>query len=325
MKILSLLVNVLVISALLCRGSACNPAWSEGGHNLIAVMAYRMLDRDKQQTLISILRSHPQFESEFKLPEGLEDREQINEFIIGRAGYWPDVARKYREFDRPTWHYQLGATKVIGQLQPPEDPIELPEQATPETQELHVVQAIALNRQVISREDTELTEKAKAICWLAHLVADIHQPCHAGSLYIENIWPEGDRGANSIPTQQSRNMHALWDQLLGRSYDASDIRRRAFEISENEEYRKKLATLETKSDFNDPMTWVRESRELALQSVYTDAVLEYVQQPVDQRPKALNLPDEYLEKAGAVARLQALIAARRLANVWEGCLTVDSD
>lgn len=83
----------------------------------------RMIIAIRQQTLISILLSHPQFESEFKLPEALEDRQQINEFIIGRAGYWPDVARRNKEFDRPTWHYQLGATKVIGQVHPPEDPI----------------------------------------------------------------------------------------------------------------------------------------------------------------------------------------------------------
>jgi hypothetical protein len=25
---------------------------------------------------------------------------------------------------------------------------------------------------------------------------------------------DGDRGANSIPTKQRQNMHALWDQLL---------------------------------------------------------------------------------------------------------------
>lgn len=68
------------------------------------------------------------------------------------------------------------------------------------------------------------------MCWLSHLVADSHQPCHAGSLYVEKVFPEGDRGANSIPVKQGSNMHALWDGLLGQNYNASDIRRRIVEI-----------------------------------------------------------------------------------------------
>ena len=30
--------------------------------------------------------------------------------------------------------------------------------------------------------------------------ADAHQPCHAGSLYAESVFPEGDRGANTTIT-----------------------------------------------------------------------------------------------------------------------------
>lgn len=101
----------LIIS---CMAGLCSPTfaiWSEGGHNLIAIMAFRQLEPEQQQTLISLLREHPQFATEFKLPDGLSDRRQVDEHLAGRAGNWPDVARSYKEFDRPTWHYQLGATK----------------------------------------------------------------------------------------------------------------------------------------------------------------------------------------------------------------------
>jgi hypothetical protein len=314
---------VLFASIAALTNAAHAVIWSEGGHNLIAIMAFRQLNPEQQQTLISILKEHPQFDAEFNLPEGLSDRLQVNEYLAGRAGYWPDVARKYKEFDRPTWHYQLGATKVIGNVIPPEDLNELPYSATSETQELHVVQAIELNRKILSSATEPASEKAKAICWLAHLVADIHQPCHAGSLYVEGVFPEGDRGANSIKTRQSRNMHALWDQLLGRSYDAADVRRRAVEITENAELQRKLEVMQAMPDFDSPAEWVRESRRLALQAVYTDAVLEYVQQPEDQRTPTLVLTEDYLKAAGEVSQFQAYIAAKRLADVWRQCLSAE--
>ncbi len=127
---------------------------------------------------------------------------------------------------------------------PPKDPSELPDSAISETLELHVVQAIELNRKILSSTTEPASEKAKAICWLTHLVTDIHQPCHAGSLYIEGLFPKGDRGANSIKTKQSRNRHALWDQLLGRVYDASDVRRRASEVTEKSELNRGLMELQ---------------------------------------------------------------------------------
>jgi hypothetical protein len=41
---------------------------------------------------------------------------------------------------------------------------------------------------------------------------------------------DGDRGANSIPTKQRQNMHALWDQLLGQDFALRTTRRRYAEI-----------------------------------------------------------------------------------------------
>jgi hypothetical protein len=35
---------------------------------------------------------------------------------------------------------------------------------------------------------------------------------------------DGDRGANSIPTKQRQNMHALWDQILGEDFALRTMR-----------------------------------------------------------------------------------------------------
>ncbi len=166
-------------------------------------------------------------------------------WLAGRACYWPDVARSYDKFNRPTWHYQLGASIVAGdrsELSVPEFPGPLPSGAALETQELHIEQALDLCRKVMFSDASD-SDKAIALCWIGHLVGDSHQPCHAGSLYGE-AFPEGDRGANSIETKQARNMHALWDQLLGRGFDYGDVKRRVVEISTDQELqRNRLAIM----------------------------------------------------------------------------------
>ena len=122
-------------------------------------------------------------------------------------------------------------------------------------------------------------EKAIALCWTGHLVADAHQPRHAESLYIEGIFTEedGDRGANRIFTKQNRNMHALWDGLLGRDFDLGDTRRRILEISKDQEL---LSNVTHGSDWMDPQVWLAESRFAATQSVYAQNVLDDLRQSI---------------------------------------------
>lgn len=177
---------------------------------------------------------------------------------IGRAGYWPDVARDQPAFNRPNWHYQLGSTLTIGDnVKVHATSGALPAGSDLETRDLHIAQAIELCRQTLRGSGPD-SDKAIAICWLAHLVADSHQPYHAGSLYVDGIFPEGDRGANSIPTKQGRNLHALWDGLLGGRYDAGDIARRAKEIkSDNESWQ----AAEVAGTTVEPLEWLRESSE----------------------------------------------------------------
>ncbi len=197
----------------------------------------------------------------------------------------------------------------------PETPRELPDAATLKTKDLHITQAIELCRRTLRSETSSDADKAIAICWIAHLVADSHQPCHAGSLYEDGIFPEGDRGANSIPTKQGKNLHALWDGLLGNRYDAGDIARRAKEIQSDKATWKQSeaagATLE-------PLTWLSESSEFARANVYTPDVLnaiEAAKRSGASKVETVNLSDAYLKAAGALAQKRAAFAAHRLAEV----------
>ena len=99
----------LLACLLVVLSSTQASGWSECGHHIIAVMAYRQLKPEQQEEMIRLIKAHPRFEQDFKAPQNIKNE---NEWLVGRAGYWPDVARR-SEWDRPTWHYELGATMVI--------------------------------------------------------------------------------------------------------------------------------------------------------------------------------------------------------------------
>ena len=150
------------------------------------------------------------FGDDFQPPAKVTGHRDVLHWTIGRAGYWPDIARSQPFYNRPSWHYQLGSSLTIGNnVNVPATPGPVSPDATLESKDLHIAQAVELCRSVLRDQSRSDGDRALAICWLAHLVADAHQPCHAGSLYVDGIFPDGDRGANSIPTKQGRNMHAL--------------------------------------------------------------------------------------------------------------------
>ena len=298
-------------------------AWSEGGHHIIALMAFDLLSKDEQAKFLKTLEKHPRYKEDFEPPQKLPNDTEVTRWRVGRAGYWPDVARRQPKFHRSTWHYELGSAVTIGNVKTPNRPGQLPADATLETQALHISQAIELCR-VKLRDTSPAEDKALALCWMAHLVADAHQPCHAGSLYAEGVFTEedGDRGANRILTKQRGNMHALWDQLLGDKFTLNGTNKRMAEIREDSE----LVSFGVVAGLKpDPQTWLEESRAFAVASVYTSEVLnklESVSRGLTAKPEVVDLSEAYLKKAGRVAQRRAIEAAYRLANEFR-CLLHD--
>ena len=299
-------------------------AWSECGHHIIAILAFDQIQPAQQKRILRLLAQHPRFAEDFSPPVVGMTSEQLSRWYVGCAGYWPDVARGFPEYDRPTWHYQLGSTLTIGdQVNVPLAPGRLPAEATLETRELYIAQAIELCRKTLRDKTTTEAEKAVAICWLCHLVADAHQPCHAGSLYVETVFPDGDRGANGIETTLGRNLHGLWDDLLGQRYDAAEIARRAENIAGEVLQIGQAKTAANSVDDLNPANWLAESVTLGRQSVYTPDVMnaiEAARRSGTDQVELLDLPETYLKHAQLIAEQQAAVAATRLAAVFNEAL-----
>ncbi|MBS0204226.1 MAG: S1/P1 nuclease [Planctomycetes bacterium] len=314
-------MRTLVALLVFILGSQTCSAWWEAGHQIITLLAYDLLDEAEQTHLLAILKDHPRLAEDFVAPK-TERRftpDEHNRWLVGRAGYWPDVARSQPEYSRPSWHYQLGSTLTIGKVpHVPKTPGPIPADATLQTQELHIAQAIALCRSVLHDQTRSRSDRALAICWLAHLVGDSHQPCHAGSLYVSKVFPEGDRGANSIPTKQTKNLHALWDSLLGDQYDPGDIRRRCNVIRSDTVHWQQAQAAAHEPEGMNPLTWLAESAECGRSHVYTPEILaavDAVARGLTRKIEVIELSDEYLQAAGELSRVRAAFAAHRLALI----------
>lgn len=77
-------------------------------------MAFNLLTHEEQAKLVAILEKHLRYSEDFLPPENLPNDQERKLWRIGRAGYWPDVARRQPEYHRATWHYELGPALVIG-------------------------------------------------------------------------------------------------------------------------------------------------------------------------------------------------------------------
>jgi hypothetical protein len=307
----------LILILILLLPSKAVFAWSEGGHHIISLIAFDLLSKEEQGKFLEILSKHPRYNDDFIPPRGLPNEQEEQRWKVGRVGYWPDIARSQPKYNRPTWHYELGASLIVGDklnLNVPNAPGLLPVVANLETQDLYASQAVTLCSNALGDSSTSPTDRAIALCWIGHLVADIHQPCHAGSLYMENVFSEadGDRGANGIITKQNRNMHALWDGLLGRDFDLADTRRRIFEITGDQDLAR---TVKPDGDWMNPQTWLSESRVAATSYVYTPEVLDNLKASIGtQKGDPIVLDEAYLKMAGRIAQQRAIQAAHRLSE-----------
>jgi hypothetical protein len=206
----------------------------------------------------------------------------------------------------------------------PDRPGILPVDAGLFTQSLYISQAVVLCQHTLNDRKRPGSERAIALCWLGHLVGDAHQPCHAGSLYVEGIFPDGDRGANSIPTKQDKNMHALWDGLLGKRFGSTATNRRAAEIASESALASRGEAAIQKSKGLDVHTWLAESREAAKAHVYTPEIIQAVTAAARIQattPEVVVLDEAFLKNAGRVAQVRAIEAGYRLAAIWQQGLT----
>ena len=175
------------------------------------------------------------------------------------------------------------------------------------------------------------------MCWIEHLIGDIHQPLHAVSLYNADF-PQGDRGGNSMivrmpPTDGSdgrtMNLHSLWDGLIGGYIEIGEVEKIGTQLQKDHPRK----DLEKELAVKDVDQWALESLAEAKHVVYGDGKLPGVaraargdstSQPAGTRaarrdnasqPAVPPLSAEYVKNAHAQADKNVALAGYRLADV----------
>ena len=321
----------LLLSAVLLASPAA--AWFDGGHRLIASLAMRRIEPARRAELADILRQHPMYAQDFggPMPAAARGGDAEADYLMQMAAVWPDVARNYEgetrlRFDRPRWHYLEWQVFMdddsLGILSGRLDPIAFSHPGGLDHPALNAVQAVDNSRAVLADPLASDEEKAVHVCWVAHLVGDLHQPCHAASLYSKSMYRTGNKGGNWTPVEPGENMHLFWDGLLGEAKPESEadflrVRSRADDLAAGPEFEaiSAVAAVETRSP-----RWAYESHTLAKEAVYTPDLLGYLTRMEADRVKSIDLPPFVLEEpyqraALKLAERRAVEAAARLAAV----------
>ena len=347
-----------ILAAAIClavalAGSPCM-AWHEVGHMLTVLVAYKQLSpggtpSEAIKRLVAILKHHPRFQEDFaaSMPKGLSEDAEAR-WLLCRASVWPDQIRGDRDsppsyppdptkqgsYNRGNWHY-IDTPLVIVPKGTSADEAKDLEAKGRALQELgaecpkdeakvkNVLQAIAFNREKFIHGKPD--EQAVALCWLLHLIADLHQPLHAVTAFSPHLLDpaahaNGDQGGNAIHFTEGGNLHALWDAAPDAAPD------RSFDPDEPFDRRYDRAYARAEKQFNslisdaellaqgkkaagelDPVRWARESYDLAGSDVYTAEIRERILAATQSPEQPANgvtieLPDGYRAKAHALGK-----------------------
>lgn len=267
-------------------------AWIDAGHKIVAMMAWEELTPTARAGVVATLKAHPRFEKDLvrELPPTTEPTTQTvitddfleplpgatDRHVFANAAVWPDLVRLQSHpmratYNHPLWHYIT--IPIVVDNQP------LPAEPKPKDPPPHNI-VDALSKCVADLKDPAVSQadKAVALCWIEHLVGDIHQPLHSGGR-VSPQYPKGDEGGNLIVllrdppyADSSTKLHLIWDSLPGQGKGDDVNRYQAEGIRSDPRFsREKMKEALTVTDF---MAWANESHALAVRYVYLDGKLK---------------------------------------------------
>jgi hypothetical protein len=192
----------------------------------------------------------------------------------------------------------------------------------------NAVEALAACVAELKDPATKPDQRAVDICWINHLVGDLHQPLHAASMFSAQF-PKGDAGGNDETvlkdaryTNTRTNLHLLWDSLPGDFYTDDPIRYEAMGLHGDPRYARSTFA-EQLAKGADFMAWAKESHQLAVDDAYLDGQLKFAAGGRGGRQVNGNVPGVppgYMWTAEHIALRQVTLAGYRLADVLNGVL-----
>ena len=249
----------LTLIALLCGFCVTQTAgaWGVDGHRLIGDLAQQQLNPKARAEIERLLSLEPGA-------------------TLGSIANWADDHRSAA--DSP-WHYvnlpRHGGCRF--------------EAARDCAQGQCVVGAIDRQATILGARGAD-ADRLKALKYVVHFVADVHQPLHAGFA--------DDRGGNTIQLQaygRGTNLHAVWDTALVVNWPGGlELLRRDLESAAR-------GPVAVAARGADPARWAEESCRIVEEDWFY--------------PDRRKLDSDYEERAQRIVRARLILATQRLADL----------
>ncbi|WP_375314918.1 MULTISPECIES: S1/P1 nuclease [unclassified Schlesneria] len=320
-------------------------AWNDLGHMTIARIAYDQLTDGERAAVISILRHHPHLHDVI-----LKDRPSqvtASEWIFLRAATWPDHIRPPREqtrapisshsiyrYHHPHWHY------VNYRIRPGQLDTELPAQPMPQfpkpsnpSEQTNLIDQLDQSYLILrgkaqetSHPEIELTQheiRAIRMCWLFHLIGDIHQPLHVVA-FVDPQLPflkHGDEGGNKLGIRinhasKPRKLHTVWDDMLGTHSRYQDVVNLSERLSHDP--RLSVSRLPEYAQNRLSTEFAEESYQIAVEAIYMNGRLPYTPwskvESHEVAPESVPaVSPQWISQAHTIAERRVVLAGYRLA------------
>jgi hypothetical protein len=327
-------VIALVVTVVLSLLAKDVRAWDHPGHMTTAAIAFAEVERarpDLVDALGLLFLSHPDVPPFWVAAGEAKGKERTRRMFI-ECARWADDA-KFRLYDRPTWHTARWA--IVAEDAPPE--AKAAAEARRGRAAGQAIEAANLNFAMLSNHESMPAERALALCWVFHIVGDIHQPWHVSDLYSKDF-PTGNAAATLSYVEDpigdsTMPLHILWDSNVLRVPTLEEVDRAASEYTKKHP-RPSFPELKAHPvgapDFF--RAWAREGHEIAVDwatDIETVAdpnkdqdadqlirnMVNYVLHGISPVEEAPEVPAEYWEKLKLTAERRITLAGYRMADL----------
>jgi S1/P1 Nuclease len=298
-------LRLLAVLALIPVLAAPAWAWNFPAHWIAAAIAYQRLTPAVRARVDEVLRHHPDYEK-MNFPDAPTDPESRARAAFIHAASWPDEIRNDERFYDDT-HADATPTPVLPgfpgmqrhtnwhyiNMPFSQDDTRLTPTPTPNV-------VTELRRLLDGLSPTaDPAAAAYDLPWLIHLVADAHNPIHAGSR-VSKEFPMGD-GNGSLVFVPGKTLHGYWDDAASpKEVNYADILK----------YAKAYMAQQPPpvSSTLNPKVWLDDSFKLAKSDVYTFGPES------GTKEKPISLPSGYAQNAQKVAKQRLIQSAYLLGS-----------
>ena len=328
------IIATLIILALGILSTGVH-GWDHPGHMTTAAITYMEVERERPELMEKIgqlLLVHPEAAPFWVAAGEARGKEATRRKFIECARLADDI--KFTATDEPNWH--TARWPIVAQDAPPE--VVAAAEARQGKPAGEAIDALRLNYAMVANPETSPKDRAKALCWVFHILGDLHQPMHVSDLFSADF-PNGNAAATMSyvedpVTEKPIPLHMLWDQNALRSPQLEDVDGYAADLMKKYPRSSLPQLREHPYSGQDSFTiWAQESYQIAADWAYKDVetipdpdlgqdtdrliknMMKYVLEgiaPVDEAPK---LPAGYWEKLQLTAEQRITLAGYRIADL----------